>query len=52
VTTWLLDTNIVAYAINDAGMVRARVNEAGRAGRVVTSILVVAELMYGVERSA
>src|SRR5687767_5329152 len=31
-------TAIVAYAINDAGMVRARVNEAGRAGRVVTSM--------------
>jgi tRNA(fMet)-specific endonuclease VapC len=51
VTTWLLDTNIVAYALNDAGMVRGRVNEAARTGRVVTSIIVVAELMYGVERS-
>ena len=50
--TWLLDTNIVAYVLNDAGSVRARLNESARAGRVVTSIIVVAELMYGVERSA
>jgi tRNA(fMet)-specific endonuclease VapC len=50
--TWLLDTNIVAYVLNDAGSVRARLNESARVGRVVTSIVVVAELMYGVERSA
>ncbi|HET6283620.1 MAG TPA: PIN domain-containing protein [Polyangia bacterium] len=50
--TWLLDTNIVAYVLNDAGSVRARLNEYSRVGRVVTSIIVVAELMYGVERSA
>ena len=49
---WLLDTNIVAYALNDVGEVRARLNEAARAGRVLTSVIVVAELMYGVERSA
>ena len=30
---------------------RSRANEAGRVGRVVTSIVVVAELLYGVERS-
>ena len=50
--TWLLDTNIVAYVLNDAGSVRRRLNESARVGRVVTSIIVVAELMYGVERSA
>jgi len=50
--TWLVDTNIVAYVLNDAGSVRARLNDASRVGRVVTSIIVVAELMYGVERSA
>ena len=48
---WLLDTNIVAYVLNDAGSVRARLNESSRVGRVLTSIVVVAELMYGVERS-
>ncbi len=50
-STWLLDTNIIAYALNDVGSVRTRLNEAARAGRVLTSIVVVAELMYGVERS-
>ena len=48
----LLDTNIVAYVLNDAGSVRTRLNESARVGRVLTSIVVVAELMYGVERSA
>ena len=51
-STWLLDTNIIAYALNDEGSIRSRLNEAARAGRVLTSIVVVAELMYGVERSA
>ena len=50
--TWLIDTNIVAYVLNDAGSVRVRLNESSRVGRVVTSIIVVAELMYGVERSS
>jgi tRNA(fMet)-specific endonuclease VapC len=49
---WLLDTNIVAYALNDVGEVRPRMNQAAHAGRVLTSVIVVAELMYGVERSA
>jgi tRNA(fMet)-specific endonuclease VapC len=31
---------------------RSRANEAGGTGRVVTSIVAVAELLYGVERSA
>ena len=46
--TWLLDTNIVAYVLNDAGPVRARLNESSRVGRVLTSIIVVAELASSV----
>jgi len=49
--TWLLDTNTLVYILNGEAGVRARANEAGRVGRVVTSIVVVAELLYGVERS-
>lgn len=49
--TWLLDTNTLVYILNGDTSVRARANEAGRVGRVVTSIVVVAELLYGVERS-
>jgi tRNA(fMet)-specific endonuclease VapC len=49
--TWLLDTNTLVYLLNGELRVRARANEAGRTGRVVTSIIVVAELLYGVERS-
>lgn len=49
--TWLLDTNTLVYILNGEASVRARANEAGRVGRVVTSIVVVAELLYGVERS-
>jgi tRNA(fMet)-specific endonuclease VapC len=48
---WLLDTNTLAYILNGEAGVRSRANEAGRVGRVVTSIVVVAELLYGVERS-
>lgn len=50
--TWLLDTNTLVYILNGEIGIRARANEAGRAGRVVTSIVVVAELLYGVERSS
>ena len=50
--TWLLDTNTLVYILNGETRIRARANEAGRAGRVVTSIVVVAELLYGVERSS
>lgn len=46
--TWLLDTNTLVYILNGEARIRARANEAGRAGRVVTSIVVVAELLYGV----
>ena len=48
--TWLLDTNTLVYILNGEARIRARANEAGRAGRVVTSIVVVAELLYRVER--
>jgi tRNA(fMet)-specific endonuclease VapC len=48
---WLLDTNTLAYILNGEVGVRNRANEAGRVGRIVTSIVVVAELLYGVERS-
>jgi tRNA(fMet)-specific endonuclease VapC len=50
--TWLLDTNTLVYILNGQVRVRERANEAGRSGRVVTSIVVVAELLYGVERSS
>ena len=49
--TWLLDTNTLVYILNGEAGVQARANEAGQVGRVVTSIVVVAELLYGVERS-
>ena len=49
---WLLDTNALVYILNGDARVRARANEAGRAGRVVTSIVALAELLYGVERSS
>jgi tRNA(fMet)-specific endonuclease VapC len=48
---WLLDTNTLAYILNGEVGVQSRANEAGRIGQVVTSIVVVAELLYGVERS-
>lgn len=50
--TWLLDTNTLVYILNGELRVRARANEAGRSGRAVTSIVAVAELLYGVERSS
>jgi tRNA(fMet)-specific endonuclease VapC len=49
--TWRLDTNTLVYLLNGEVRVRARANDAGRNGRVVTSIIVVAELLHGVERS-
>jgi len=50
--TWLLDTNTIIYAQYVGGRVRDRLDEASRQGRIVTSILVLAELFYGAERSA
>ncbi len=50
---WLLDTNIIAYALKRTGGVRERVNEAAlRGDQVVTSVVTFAELLYGAERSA
>jgi len=50
--TWLLDTNTLVYILNGDVRMRSRANEDGRTGRVVTSIVAVDELLYGVERSA
>lgn len=49
---WLLDTNTIIYAEYVGGAVRERLDDASKRGRIVTSILVVAELLYGAERSA
>jgi tRNA(fMet)-specific endonuclease VapC len=49
---WLLDTNVLVHALNGVEPVRSRLNHLAPGDRVLTSILVVAELLYGVERSA
>lgn len=50
---WLLDTNTIIYALKYEGGVRERINLAGLRGeQLVTSAVVAAELLYGVERSA
>ena len=49
---WLLDTNTIIYAQYVGGAVRERLDDASKRGRIVTSILVIAELLYGAERSA
>jgi predicted nucleic acid-binding protein len=49
---WLLDTNTVVHAINGVASVHRRLNELRGDDRIVTSILVRAELMYGAFRSA
>jgi len=38
---WLLDTNTLVYILNGEPRVRAHANEAGRSGRVATSIALV-----------
>jgi tRNA(fMet)-specific endonuclease VapC len=48
---WLLDTNIFIPALNGRPSVRARLNEAAAAGEVVTSSLVLGELLYGAKCS-
>jgi tRNA(fMet)-specific endonuclease VapC len=48
---WLLDTNIFIPALNGRPSVRARLNEAAAAGDVVTSVLVLGELLYGAKCS-
>lgn len=40
------------YILNGEPRFRARANETGRFGRVVTSIVAAAELLYGVESSS
>lgn len=44
---WLLDTNIFIPALNGRSEIRAKLNEASGAGEVVTSVLVLGELLYG-----
>lgn len=49
---WLLDTNTIIYAQYVGGPVRERLDNASKRGRVVTSILVIAELFYGAAKSS
>jgi tRNA(fMet)-specific endonuclease VapC len=49
---WLLDTNAIIYAQYGGGRVRERLDEASKVGRVVTSVLVIAELFYGAAKSS
>ncbi len=48
---WLLDTNMLVYARNGVASVVSRLDEVWEQGEVVTSLLVVGELIYGVEKS-
>jgi tRNA(fMet)-specific endonuclease VapC len=50
--TWLLDTDTIIYAQYVGGRVRERLDEASQRGRIVTSVLVIAELFYGAARSS
>jgi tRNA(fMet)-specific endonuclease VapC len=49
---WLLDTNAVVHALNGQASVRGRLNALSDDDRVVTSAIVLAELIYGAECSA
>ena len=49
---WLLDTNIIIHALNGVPAVRRRLNEAQAQGEILTSALVVGELIFGAECSA
>ena len=49
--TWLLDANTLVYVMNRQGGVRERANGAALNGRLLTSAIVVSELLYGAERS-
>jgi tRNA(fMet)-specific endonuclease VapC len=51
VKSWLLDANTLVYAMNRQGGVRERANAAALDGRLLTSAIVVSELLYGAERS-
>ena len=48
---WLLDTNIFIPALNGRPSVRLRLNEAATTGEVVTSVLVLGELLHGAQCS-
>jgi predicted nucleic acid-binding protein len=48
----LLDTNTIIHAMNGALSVRRRLNEVAGQGEILTSALVVGELIYGAECSA
>jgi tRNA(fMet)-specific endonuclease VapC len=48
---WLLDTNIFIPALNGRPSVRDRLNRATDAGEVVTSVLVLGELLHGAQCS-
>ena len=48
---WLLDTNIFIPALNGRPSVRDRLNRATDAGEVVTSVLVLSELLHGAQCS-
>ncbi len=50
--TWVLDANMLIYALNRKGGVRERLNQAALRGSLVTSAAAVAELLYGAEKSA
>jgi tRNA(fMet)-specific endonuclease VapC len=49
---WLLDTNVIVHALNGLASVRGRLNALGDDDRVVTSTIVLAELIFGAECSA
>lgn len=50
-TTWVLDTNTLIYALNRQGYVRERLNQEALRGKLVTSAAAVAELLYGAQKS-
>jgi tRNA(fMet)-specific endonuclease VapC len=49
---WLLDTNTIIHALNGVLSVRRRLNEVEEQGEILTSAVVVGELIYGAECSA
>jgi len=51
VTAWLLDTSVLIDALNGVVSIRQRLNQVAAEDRLLTSVLVLAELLYGVECS-
>ena len=49
---WLRDTNTIIHALNGVLSVRRRLNEVEEQGEILTSAVVVGELIYGAESSA